>query len=255
MISFAVRSANENSPCTSSGGGAPAPPPRASSLRIFSISWSGGCGGVYRAVAPRRRSSASKIRSISRTAGRSSRQTMYVGPANASAQPSGLAEASERGARSMTSATAPANRPAMSCSVLREFEWTPARSRMSPTTMAQATAANASRADETPRSAAAVVSGSSLSLSSQRAVSAACSSARPASAAPAARSSSIGLDRSLPAPNRQWCDFPGAGQSDLRPLSEAAAMRSIAFWCASHLGPLGNSRAFVRRRQPASTTW
>ena len=41
MISFAVRSAKAKSPCTSSAEGAPGAPPRASSLRIRSISCSG----------------------------------------------------------------------------------------------------------------------------------------------------------------------------------------------------------------------
>ena len=168
MISFAVRSANEKSPCTSSGEGAPVPPPRASSLRIFSISCSGGGGGVYRAVAPRRRSKASKSFSKSRTGSRSRRQTDQAGAASARLHESGRADASERGARSITSATAPAKRPATSCSELRELECTPARKRMSPTTMAQATAANASRAEDAPRSAAAVDSGSRFNSSSQR---------------------------------------------------------------------------------------
>ena len=168
MISFAVRSANEKSPWTSSGDGAPGPPPRASSLRIFSISCSGGGGGVYRAVAPRRRSKASNSLSSSRTGMRRTTQTKYAGPARARLQASGRAEASDRGARSITSAIAPANRPARSWSVLREFECTPARKRMSPTTIAHATAANASSAEEAPRSEAAVDSGSRLSASSQR---------------------------------------------------------------------------------------
>src|SRR5207248_9247086 len=116
----------------------------------------GGGGGGYRAVAPWRTSNASKILSISRTGPPSTRQTKYAGPESARPHFIGLAEASERGARSSASATAPASRPASNCSVLREFECTPARKRTSPTTIAQATAANASSDEEAPRSAAAV---------------------------------------------------------------------------------------------------
>src|SRR5229473_1056082 len=122
ITSLAVRPAKLNSPCTSSAEGARFSPPRDSPERIFSISSRGGGGGEYRAVAPCRRSSASNRRSISRMGGLKRAQTRYVGPASARLHLSGLAAASERGARSRTSARTPATRPARSCSVARDME-------------------------------------------------------------------------------------------------------------------------------------
>src|SRR5216684_1703379 len=170
ITSLAVRPAKLNSPCTSSAEGARFSPPRDSPERIFSISSRGGGGGEYRAVAPCRRSSASNRRSISRMGGLKRAQTRYVGPASARLHLSGLAAASERGARSRTSARTPATRPARSCSVARDMEARamPARASTPFTQMAQATAAKARSPLAAARSAAAVGSGLRFMESTQR---------------------------------------------------------------------------------------
>ena len=107
------------------------------------------CSGRWRLGAgagARRRSFSIQADRAAAASGR--RRPHALGRRGARLQDSGRADASERGARSMARAKAPASSPAISCSVLRELEWTPARKRTSPTTMAQATAANASSADE-----------------------------------------------------------------------------------------------------------
>src|SRR6266852_1609451 len=170
ITSFAVRPAKLNNPWTSSAEGPRFSPPLDSSERIFSISSRGGGGAVYRAVAPWRKSSASNRRSMSLMGGLNRAQTRYVGPASARLQRKGFAAASERGARSRSSARMPARRPAVSCRVALDIEARamPARASTPFTQMAQATAAKARSPLAAARSAAAVGSGSRFRASTQR---------------------------------------------------------------------------------------